>query len=390
MTLAKLTAAIVYPIISLSGIVKSLYFGFFGACMDFRHQMHHIRKSDMVLRKDFIDRIVRHAARFKKRIVLAEPEDDRVLHAADALLRKKIAKVILLGNEKETRKRIRALGLSCRGAEIIDPEHPPYDFSKQLYALRKDKGMTLAEARKLLREPIYYGTMMLRLGYADGLVSGAVHPTAHTFRPALQIIKTMPGVSIASTYIIVSLRNRELVFADCALNIEPDAKQLAEIAMSTNDSAEMFGIRPRIAMLSFSTKGSGKHASVDKIAQAVKVVKKKRKDIVIDGELQVDSALIPEVAKLKAPGSPLRGDANVLIFPDLNSGNISYKLVEKFTDAVAIGPVTQGLAKPVNDLSRGCTSREIVIVAAITAIQAGALPEKKARNAKGPKRTGRR
>ncbi len=345
--------------------------------MDFRHNIHHIRTKDMILRKNFIDRIIIHAKKLGKTIILAEPEDDRILHAADSIMKKKIAKIILIGDEKKTRARMKTLGLKCNGVQIIDIGNPPYDFSQQLYNFRKKKGMTIQVAKKLLKEPIYYATMMVKLGYADGLVSGAVHPTSHTFRPALQIIKTEPGVNTASTYFIISMKKREMVFADCALNVNPDANQLADIAVKTADSARMFGLEPRVAMLSFSTKGSGKSPSVDKVVKATKIAKKKRKNLIIDGEMQVDAALIPEVAKLKASNSSLKGDANVLIFPDLNSANISYKLVEKFTDSIAIGPITQGLAKPVNDLSRGCTVKEIILVTAITAIQGERLSRKK-------------
>jgi len=252
----------------------------------------------------------------------------------------------------------------------MDIANPPLDFSLALYELRKDKGISMDEAKKLLKEPIYYAMMMLKKGLIDGVVSGVAHSTAHTFRPALQIIKTKPNIKTASSYFIISLKEKELFFADCSMNIDPDADKLADIAISTADSATLLGLKPKVAMLSFSTKGSGEHESLEKVKKAVEIVKGRRKDIIIDGEMQVDAAIVPWVAKLKCPDSPVKGEANVLIFPDLNSGNISYKIANWLGDAMAIGPIAQGLDKPVNDLSRGATVKEIVLVTAVTALQA--------------------
>lgn len=324
-----------------------------------------------------MDNLLVKAKKNQKTIVFPEAEDDRILKAIDILLRKKIVKIILLGNPKRIASKLNELKLKCPSLKVIDPLRPQIDFSNDLYNLRKAKGITPNEAKELLKEPIYYGTMMVKKNLADGLVSGAAHPTSHTFRPALQIIKTDKNTITASTFFIIDVGGRILFFSDCALNIEPDANQLADIAVSTSNSAKKFGFKPKVAMLSFSTKGSGQHPVLKKVINATLIAKTKLKNVIIDGEFQVDAALVPEVAKLKAKSSKIQGDANVLIFPDLNSGNIGYKLVERLAKAKAIGPITQGLAKPVNDLSRGCSVEDIIHVAAITSIQAQSLKVKK-------------
>jgi phosphate acetyltransferase len=270
---------------------------------------------------------------------------------------------------------------------IIDHKKAPdrEHFAKKLFEIRKNKGMKIEEARKLMDNPVYYGTMLVKLGKADGLIGGAQYTTAQTVRPALQIIKTKERFHRVSGLFLMELKDQNLIFADCSVNIEPDAKTLAEIAIDSAVTAQEFGIKPRVAMMSFSTKGSAEHPVLQKLRDAVKIVKKKRPDIVIDGEIQVDAALVPSVAKAKCPGSPIQGNANVFIFPDVTCGNISYKLVERLGNAKAIGPILQGLALPVNDLSRGCSVQDIVDVTAVTVVEAQQVErEKKTGKTKKP------
>jgi phosphate acetyltransferase len=238
--------------------------------------------------------------------------------------------------------------------------------------MRKEKGLSLEDAKEMIKQVSYFGTMMVHLGDADGLVSGASHSTADTLRPALQIIKTQEGHSIASSYFIMVVENKVYFFSDCGFVVDPDANQLSEIAISTAQSAKQYGIEPKVAMLSFSTHGSGKGESVDKVIEATKLAREKMPDLEIDGDIQLDAAVVPEIGKKKCPNSSIKGNANVLIFPDLNSGNIGYKLVERMAHAMAIGPIVQGLNKPVNDLSRGCSVKDIVEVCAITVVEAQA------------------
>lgn len=306
-----------------------------------------------------------------KKIIFPEATDERILKATEAIIKDNIAHVILIGNVKEIVEKIDSLKLNIdiNKIKIMNSANPEDDYAEDFYNLRKHKGITLEQAKKMIKEPIYYGTMMLSKGKADALISGAVHPTSHTIKPALQIIGTVEEIKTASSYFIMQSESRTLIYADCAFNIAPDSQQLAEIAITTAESAKSLGIAPKIAMLSFSTKGSAKHETVDKVAIAAEIIKEKRPDLIVEGEIQADAALVPEVAKKKAPESNVLGDANVLIFPDLNSGNIAYKLTQRLAGYKAIGPVIQGLKKPVNDLSRGCSFQDIVDLAIITCSQ---------------------
>ncbi|MEM4260358.1 MAG: phosphate acetyltransferase [Candidatus Woesearchaeota archaeon] len=320
--------------------------------------------------KDFINELKKKAVLLKKRIIFPETEDDRILKACEIIKKEKIAIPILVGDPEYVKKKSQELKIDLSGIEIHNPKNfPDYDmYAKTLFELRKDKGMTLIEAHQTLQEPIYLGTMLLYFGRADGIVSGAAHPTAHTLRPALQIIKTKKGISTASSYFIMIKKEEVIFYADCGFNIQPDDKQLAEIAISTADSAKSFGFDAKVAMLSFSTKGSAQHPDADKVIRATKIVKKLRPDIAIDGELQFDAAYVESVGKKKCPDSLIAGKANVFIFPDLDAGNICYKVTERLGGYIALGPIVQGLKKPVNDLSRGCSVEDIVYVTAITAI----------------------
>lgn len=320
--------------------------------------------------KKFVQKIIIQAKKFPKRIVFPESEDKRIIKAVEIIARKKIARPILLGDPKTLSKKFTKKILSK--IKIINPKDAPNKkrYIKEMYNIRKNKGWSLAKCKKLIENPNYFGTMMVQCDDADGLISGATHTTAETLRPALQIIKTKEHYHHVSGLFFMVLEGKTLLFADCAVNIDPSAKDLAEIAADSAETAKMFGLTPRIAMLSFATHGSASHPLVDKVKEATKLVKKRFPRLKIDGELQVDAAIVPKVCKMKSPKCVLKGNANVLIFPDLNSGNISYKLVERLGHAQAIGPLIQGLRKPVNDLSEGCSVDDIVKFTAFTVVEA--------------------
>ena len=320
---------------------------------------------------DFLARMKSAAKADKKTIVLPEGEDPRTIEAAKKIVEEGLANLVILGNPDE---------IKIDGVTVIDPRTAE---KKQAYAekfaeLRAKKGVTLPEALEQMNDATYFGTMMVKMGDADGLVSGACHSTANTLRPALQILKTAPGTKLVSAFFIMCTKTPEfgadgtLLFADCGLNINPNADELSEIALASAESWKAFmpGEEPKVAMLSFSTMGSAKGDVPTKVQEAVKLANEKNPELALDGDLQLDAALVQSVADLKAPNSSVAGNANILVFPDLEAGNIGYKLVQRFGGAEAYGPVLQGIAKPVNDLSRGCSADDIVGVVAITAVQA--------------------
>ena len=326
-----------------------------------------------------MERIYARAREARKTIVLPEGMDPRVVRAAADIRVRGLAVPVLLGKRDPVLTVARDNGVDLSGIEVIDPATSPKreQYADMLYELRKSKGLTREEAYRLAGDILYYGVLMVKAGDADGEVSGATHSTADTVRPALQVLKTAPGVSIVSAFLVMIVpdttygENGLLLYADSGLVINPTAQELAEIAISTGKTMRtIFGVEPRIALLSFSTKGSAGGPLVDKVVEATRIATEKAPDILIDGELQGDAALVPSVAKSKAPGSSVAGKANVLIFPDLQAGNIAYKLTERLAKAEAYGPILQGIARPVNDVSRGCDSEDIVNVAAITAVQA--------------------
>jgi len=327
----------------------------------------------------FIEDIMNRAKQDRKTIVLPEATDIRTLKATDKILKENFCKIILVGNEKEVLNLAKENQLDISGAEIVNPlaAENYEEYVNAFYELRKHKGMTEEKAKELMLDPVFFGMMMVKQEKADGLVSGAAHSTADTLRPALQILKTAPGTKLVSTFVVMVVPNCEFgengvfAFADCGLNQNPNSEELSEIAISTAKSfKQIIGKEPRVAMLSYSTMGSAKAEEVDKVRIATELAKEKEPELAVDGEMQFDAAIVPEIAKSKAPESKVAGKANTLVFPDLQAGNIGYKLVERLAKAEAYGPICQGMAKPVNDLSRGCKAEDIVGVVAITCVQA--------------------
>lgn len=330
---------------------------------------------------NFIENIKQRARKDIKTIVLPEAEDIRILKAAEIALKEKYADIILIGNQKQIIEKSKKNNIDIEEAEIIEPEKSE-NFEKYvnlLYELRKNKGMTIEKAKEITKDPVYFGMLMVKdeETIADGIVSGAIHSTADTLRPALQILKTAPDTKLVSAFFVMVVpdceygSNGTFIFGDSGLNSNPNPEELSEIAISSSKSfRQLVGEEPKVAMLSYSTYGSAKSELTEKVIQATKILKEKEPNLKADGELQLDAAIIPEVARSKAPESKVSGEANVLIFPDLDSGNIGYKLVQRLAKAEAYGPLCQGISKPVNDLSRGCSYQDIAGVIAITAVQA--------------------
>lgn len=330
----------------------------------------------------FIDGLKDKAKQSIKTIILTESEDKRVLEAAQKVKKQGFANIILIGNEEDANKLAKENNIDISGIPVINPETSDKfeEYANAFYELRKSKGMTEDKAREMLKDNMYFGTMMVKMGDADGLVSGACHSTANTLRPALQILKTAPGTKLVSAFFLMVVpdckygENGIFIFGDSGLVENPTADELSEIAISSSKSFEQLtGKESKVAMLSYSTYGSAHSELTEKVVEATKLLKEKMPNLVCDGELQLDAAIIPEINASKAPGSPLKGEANTLIFPNLDAGNIGYKLVQRLAKAEAYGPLCQGIAKPVNDLSRGCNSDDIVGVVAITAVQAQAM-----------------
>ena len=329
----------------------------------------------------FIENIKKRAKENIKTIVLPEAEDIRILEATQQVLKEQYANIILVGNKEKIEKKAKENNINIIGAEIVDPNNSEKhdEYVNLLYELRKHKGMTIEQAKELVKDPVYYGMLMVKdeQTNADGLVSGAAHSTSDTLRPALQILKTAPGTNLVSAFFVMVVPDCEygekgtFIFADSGLNENPDSEALSEIAISSSKSfKQLVQKEPKVAMLSYSTYGSAKSELTQKVIEATQKVKEKEQELKVDGELQLDAAIIPEIAEMKAPGSPLKGQANVLVFPNLDCGNIGYKLVQRLGKAEAYGPLCQGIAKPVNDLSRGCNSKDVAGVVAITAVQA--------------------
>jgi len=328
-----------------------------------------------------ISKMIRERAKVNpKTIVLPEGEEPRMVKATKTIIEEGFAKIILLGREEKIKLIAEELNVELPDTiEIINPEDSDKisKYADSYFELRKHKGLSRDEALNFLKNPLYFGALMVYQGDADGLVAGSINATGDVFRPALQTIKTAPGINIVSSCFVMVIPdcpygdNGLIVFADCAINPNPNAEQLADIAIATAVTGKaLLDIEPRVAMLSFSTKGSAKHPLVEKVIEATRIVKEKQPDLLIDGELQADAAIIPSIGERKAPGSKIAGKANILVFPDLQAANISYKLVERLSGAEAIGPISQGMRKPVNDLSRGCSAEDIVNVVAITVLQA--------------------
>src|SRR5690606_3631521 len=332
-----------------------------------------VPRSDVVTPLMFESMLIERARADRRRIVLPEADDDRILRAAATLLSREVADIVLLGDEAAVHRRAAQLGIRLDGAEVVDPARSPLlePFAEEYARLRAHKGVTPERALDIVQDVSFFGTMMVHTGEADGMVSGAAHTTANTILPAFQIIRTRPGVSIVSSVFFMCLANRVLVYGDCAIVPDPTAEQLADIAISSAETAARFGIEPRVAMLSYSTGESGRGADVDKVRRATRLVRERRPDLPVDGPLQYDAAVDASVARAKLPGSSVAGRATVFVFPDLNTGNNTYKAVQRSAGAVAGRPVLQGLAKPVNDLSRGATVEHILNRVPITAVQAG-------------------
>lgn len=327
--------------------------------------------------EDILTKIINRAKADTKTIVLPEVEDERVLRAAGIISKEKIAKIVLIGNKDDINKKANDLKVNLEQVIIIDPLYSDkYDtYVEYLYNIRKEKGLTIDQAKELVKDPVYFGVLMVKMNEADGLVSGAIHSTADTLRPALQIIKAKGGNKLVSSFFLMDIPNSkyetEYIFSDCGLIVSPNFEELAQIAIQSAETYKLLVEKePKVAMLSYSTLGSAKSDEVETVIKATKMVKEQRPDVIIDGELQLDAAIDAKVAGFKAPNSKVAGQANVLVFPNLSVGNIGYKLVERFGGANAFGPITQGLDKPINDLSRGCKIMDIIGVVAITAIQA--------------------
>ena len=327
----------------------------------------------------FIDSIKEKAKKEIKSIVLPESNDIRVLKGAEKAIKENYANIVLVGDENEIQKLAKDNDIDISKAKIVNPRTSEKyeEYANLFYELRKNKGMTLEKAKETVLNEVYFGMMMVKSGDADGLVSGACHSTADTLRPALQILKTAPNTKLVSAFFLMVVPNCKygedgvFIFGDSGLNENPDPEQLSEIAISSSKSfKQLTGKEPKVAMLSYSTYGSAKSELTEKVIEATKLLKQKEPNLICDGELQLDAAIVPEVASSKAPGSSLKGEANVLIFPDLNAGNIGYKLVQRLGKAEAYGPLCQGIARAVNDLSRGCNSDDVAGVIAITAVQA--------------------
>lgn len=328
-------------------------------------------------RMNFLEKTIKRAKSDVKTIVLPESTDLRVIKAASMILEQGVANVILIGSEPDIKKQAGNLDIS--GAKIVNPLNAENyeDYVESFYQMRKAKGITMESAREFMKNPLYYGVMMVKNDEADGMVAGAVYSTSDTLRPALQILKTAPGTKLVSAFFVMVVpdceygSNGTFIYADSGLVENPNAEQLSEIAIASADSFRILvQDEPKVAMLSYSTCGSAKSELTEKVVKATQLAKDKAPHLLLDGELQADAALVPSVAKAKAPGNSVAGKANVLVFPDLNCGNIAYKLTQRLANAEAYGPITQGIAKPVNDLSRGCTAEDILGVAAITAVQA--------------------
>ncbi len=322
--------------------------------------------------QEFMQAIKAKAKANKKTIVFPESSDERILKATDEILKQGIANIILLGNPEIIKNKANELNINIDAARIIDPNtfEKLEEYQNTYFELRKHKGITLEQAKEALKHSTYFGTMLVHMNEADGLIAGATHTTAETIRPALQIIKTRDKYHKVSSFFFMQLKDKVLVFADCAVIINPTAEELAHIAIDSARNAKKFNIEPRVAMLSFSTKGSAKHELIDKVIEALKIARDIDPNLIIDGEMQVDAALVPAICEKKCKDCYLQGNANVLIFPDLQSGNIAYKLVERLARADAIGPIMQGFNKPINDLSRGCNVDDIIDVTAITVVEA--------------------